>query len=360
MREMKKKNEQNEKLNKIFKAVIFCLLLLFLLALFNQILMPDTDFRADDSGGVLEDPDYYAVGPSTVFYNVNPLVIWDEAGYTGCNVASEQAPLIISYYELKNEFEKRIPKAVFLDCMALTYNYGSPSFNQLSLDKMPFNGNKIELIAKLGEDDENNQIMERNEYSKINYVIPLYKFHDRWKEIFDGTLKTRYHSSYEHTFMGYVAEKNVHVYDRVYPWLPTQKELGGTSLTEVSPLNRDCIKKIHALCSENGVELVLFRTPSKMWTQEMHVASEALAQEEGVRFFDMNEEAVLEELNIDESHDFADDFSHLNVYGAEKVSRYLARYMEQMGLFTDKRGQDDAIEKAWDRMYQEYEAYKEG
>ncbi|MBR3643982.1 MAG: SGNH/GDSL hydrolase family protein, partial [Parasporobacterium sp.] len=304
--------------------------------------------------------DYYVAGPSTVFYNVNPLVIWNEAGYTGCNVASEQAPLIISYYELKNEFAKRIPKAVFLDCMALTYNYGTPSFNQLSLDKMQLNGNKIELILKLGEDDENHQIKKRNEYSKINYLLPLYKFHDRWKEIFDGTLKSRYHSSYEHTFMGYVAEKNVHVYDKDYKWLPTQEELGGTSLTEVSPLNREYVKKIHDLCSENGVVLVLFRTPSKMWTKEMNEAAKQLAQEEGLPFFDMDEEEILNELNIDEKKDFADDFSHLNIYGSEKVSRYLANYMKQMGIFSDKRGQNAPIEAAWDQMYQEYLAYKEG
>lgn len=357
---MEKKNETNGKLNKVLRAVIFCLLLAILLAAANQILMPDTDFRADDSGGVLEDPDYYVLGPSTVFYNVNPLVIWNEAGFTGCNVASEQAPLIVSYYELKNEFAKRIPKAVFLDCMALTYNYGSPSFNQLSLDKMPFNGNKLELIAKIGEDDEYNQIKAKNEYSKINYLIPLYKFHDRWKEIFDGTLNSRYHASYEHTFMGYVAEKNVHVYEKEYKWLPTLEELGGYSLTEVSPLNREYVEKIHALCSENGVELVLFRTPSKMWTQEIHDAAKALALEEGIRFFDMDEEEILAQLNIDEKKDFADDFSHLNVYGAEKVSRYLAGYMKQMGLFTDQRGQGDPKEAAWNRMYQEYLEYKEG
>ena len=357
---MDKKNKGNDKLHKIFKAVIFTLLTALLLALANQIFMPDTDFSADDRGGVLEDPDYYVLGPSTVFYNVNPLIIWDEAGYTGCNVSSEQAPLIVSYYELKNEFAKRIPKAVFLDCMALTYNYGSPSFNQLSLDKMPLNANKIGLIAALGEDDDYNQIKERNEYDKFNYLFPLYKFHDRWKEIFDGTLKSRYHAHYEHTFMGYVAEKNVHIYEKDYKWLPTQKELGGYSLTEVSPLNKEYVEKIKDLCSQNGVELILFRTPSKMWTKEMHDAAAALAKEEDLAFFDMDDEEILSQLEIDEKQDFADDFSHLNIYGAEKVSRYLAGYMKQMGLFTDKRGKNDPKETAWNQMYQEYLAYKEG
>lgn len=356
---MQLRKETKQKLKKLCRAVLFCLCLAFLLAVFGRLLMPDTDFSADDSTGLLEDADYMVLGPSTVFYNVNPLVIWNETGYTGYNVASEQAPLIVSYYELKNEFQKRVPKAVFLDLQALEYNYGSPSFNQLSLDKMPLNRNKLELIAKLGEDDEENQIREKNEYSKINYLIPLYKFHERWKDIFDGTLKSRYHSKYEHTFLGYVAEKNVFVYDRDYKWLPTLKELGGSYLTEVSPLNLEYVQKIKQLCKEKGAELILIKTPSKMWTKEIDAAAKKMAEEEGLDFFDMNGEKELAALHIDENQDFADSFSHFNVYGAEKVSRALAAYMKQRGIFQDRRGRNDPLAPAWDQMYKEYLAYKE-
>lgn len=140
-------------MRKIARAVCFGLILALLLALANKILMPDTDFSADTKGGVVDEPDYIMLGTSNVFYNVNPLVIWDETGYTGYNVSSEQAPLIISYYELKNELKHRVPKTVFLDCGAFEYNYGTPSFNQLSLDKMPLNLDKMKLISELGEDD---------------------------------------------------------------------------------------------------------------------------------------------------------------------------------------------------------------
>ncbi len=345
-------------MKKFARAVCFCLILALLLALVNRILMPDTDFSADKSGGVLENPDYIMLGTSNVFYNVNPLVIWDETGYTGYNVSSEQAPLIISYYELKNELKHTVPKTVFLDCGAFEYNYGMPSFNQLSLDKMPLNFDKLELISKLGEDDENNQIKAKNEYSKINYLIPLYKFHERWKDALDGTLKSRYHDKYEHTFLGYVGEKNVYVYEKDYKWLPTLKEFGGTYLTEISDLNREYLAKIRDLCEKNGVQLVLFKTPSKGWILEMHEAMKAFAAEEGLPFFDMNEEAVLKEIGIDEQKDFADSSSHFNVQGAEKVSRYLAEYMKQNCSFEDRRGKKDPLETAWEQMYQEYLEYK--
>lgn len=346
-------------MKNLAKAVLFCLILAFLVAAANIILMPDTDFRADTSGGICDDADYIVLGTSNVFYNVNPLIIWNETGYTGYNVSSEQAPLIISYYELKNEFQERIPRVVFLDCGAFEYNYGKPSFNQLSLDKMPFNWNKLRLIAELGEDDENNQIRKRGEYSKINYLIPLYKFHDRWKEIFSGTLRSRYHSKYEHTFLGYVAEKSCYVYEKDYKWLPTLKEFGGTYLTEISDLNREYLDKIRGLCYSKGVELILLKTPSKGWIREMHNAVSSLAKEEALPFFDMNEETVLAQIGIDEKKDFADSSSHFNIYGAEKVSRCLAEYMKEHCGFTDRRAQNDPLETAWDAMYQEYLKYKE-
>lgn len=344
-------------MKKVFKAVIFCLILAFLLAFANRILMPDTDFSADTDG--LEDVDYIMLGTSNIFYAINPLVIWNETGYTGYNLSSEQAPLIISYYQLKNEFKKHIPKTVFLDCAAFQYNYGTPSFNQLSLDKMPFNRNKIELISRLGEDDENNQIKVNGTYSKINYYIPLYKFHERWKNIFEGNLRSEYHYKYEHTFLGYVATKDVFVYERYYKWLPTLKELGGTYLKEISELNLMYLDKIRTLCAENDVELILMKTPSKMWTKEICEDAAKYAAEAGLEYFDMNEEQIIDELGIDENKDFADSFSHFNIYGTEKVSVYLGDYMKKNCGFDDKRGTGADMEQVYNALYKDYTGYRD-
>lgn len=345
-------------MKKLARAVLFCLILAFCIAALNRILMPDTDFSAETKGGLVDEPDYMMLGTSNIFYNVNPLIIWKEEGFVGYNVSSEQAPLIISYYALKQELKERKPKAVFLDCGAFEYNYGKPSFNQLSLNKMPFSFDKMELIRLLGEDDENNQIKARNEYPKKNYYLPLLKFHDRWKDALDGNLKSRYHDKYEHTFMGYVAEKSVYVYEKDYKWLPTLEEFGGTWLTEVSDLNREHLHKIRTLCEENGAELILFKTPSKGWILEMNEAMKEFAKEEGLVFFDMNESAAIEQIGIDEQRDFADSSSHFNVYGAEKVSRYLADYMRETALFTDKRDVGFPAEAAWEALYEDYMTYK--
>ena len=69
-------------MKKLGKAVLFCLILTLLLALFNKILMPDTQFRADTKE-LGSEVDYIFLGTSNVFYCVNPVIIWNEKGYTG-------------------------------------------------------------------------------------------------------------------------------------------------------------------------------------------------------------------------------------------------------------------------------------
>lgn len=344
-------------MKKLFKAVIFCVILAFLLVLINKILMPDTDFRADTRNGC-EEVDYIMLGASNVFYSVNPAVIWNETGYVGYDLSTEQAPLIISYYQLKNELKTVKPKTVFLDCIAFEYNYGIASMNQLSLDKMDLSLDKMSLILNLGEDDKNHRISENPTYDKINYVFPLYKFHDRWKEIFEGTIYSKYHEPYEHVFMGYVATKKHFVYEKDYKWMPTSEELGGNFMTEITELNRNYVEKIKALCEENNIELVLFKSPTKLWTVEIDHAVRKLASEENLKYFNMNEAYILNEMGIDDKKDLCDDSCHFNIYGTEKVSKWIAAYMQDSLNFADKRVVGTDTNAVWNSIYQEYMDFK--
>ena len=344
-------------MKKLGKAVLFCLILAVLLAIFNKILMPDTGFKADTKE-IGSEVDYIVAGTSNVFYCVNPTVIWSETGYTGYDLSYEQAPLIITYYQLKDELKKVKPKTVFLECAAFEYNYGVPSMNQLSLDKMPLSMDKLKLIAALGEDDKDHHIAAENSYSKINYLIPLYKFHDRWKEIFEGTLKSRYHDKYENTFAGYVASKDHFVYKNPHKWLPTMEEFGASYETQVTDLNRAYFDKIRDLCTEHGAQLILIKTPSKGWLMETHRSLTQFAKEEEVVFLDMNTEEVIAQLQIDEQNDFCDSSSHFNVDGTEKISKYLAAWMQENQSFDDKRTQGTGINAYWNALYADYLDYK--
>ena len=82
------------------------------------------------------------------------------------------------------------------------------------------------------------------------------------------------------------------------------------------------------------------------------------AKEEGVEFLEMNDENVITALSLDEQHDFCDTSSHFNIYGTEKISRYLADYMEKKAAYSDQRIRGSAINAYWNRLYEEYLEYK--
>lgn len=316
----------------------------------NHILMPDTDFSADTEKGC-EEPDYFFLGTSNVFYAVNPVVIWDEEGLVGYDVSSEKAPLIMSYYYLKDALKQHKPQYVFLDCAGFRYNYGEAAMNQLSIDKLPWNHDKVALIGNIGQEEG------EKEYPKSNYVFPLLKFHSRWKDlIMDG--RDTYHDPYEVSFMGYVPTKKVFTYKKQYDWLPSDEVLGQGDRTEVTRVTEKWFRKILGLCESNGVTLILIKNPTKYWSLELHDAMIKLARENDLTFIDLNEERYIKDIGIDESTDFCDEYSHFNITGSEKISRWLARFMKK-NLKTEDKRENPYYASIWNEKYQDYLEYKE-
>lgn len=100
--------------------------------------------------------------------------------------------------------------------------------------------------------------------------------------------------------------------------------------------NAEYVERIRDYCEGNGAELILVSTPStKNWNSKRHNAIEVLAKELNIEYIDMN--CLTGEINIDWSVDTRDKGDHMNYYGALKVSKYIGEYLENMGIFKDKR-----------------------
>ncbi|MCF0142517.1 MAG: hypothetical protein HUJ75_03990, partial [Parasporobacterium sp.] len=142
-----------QKTKNLLKAVIFTVIMAAVLIGLNRILMPRTDFSAPIDRGV-DEPDYILLGTSNVFYSLNPTVVWDEAGFTGYNVSSEEAPTMLSYYYLKDALKHRVPEVVYFEPTGFRFNYGNAAMNQLGVDKYPWGIDKFNLIMELQADDK--------------------------------------------------------------------------------------------------------------------------------------------------------------------------------------------------------------
>ena len=93
------------------------------------------------------------------------------------------------------------------------------------------------------------------------------------------------------------------------------------------------LESLGALCRKQGARLMLISVPNaKAWDLERHRRVAALAEKLGIEYLDMN----LEQVGLDWQTDCLDGGDHLNEWGAKKVSRYLAAYLADTGLFPDR------------------------
>lgn len=76
-----------------------------------------------------------------------------------------------------------------------------------------------------------------------------------------------------------------------------------------------------------------------------------------MKFLDLNIPEVLEKMNFNWLEDTSDGGDHLNIYGAEKVSAYIAEYL--VDNYDLPNHKEDKLSKMWNEQYEEYERIKE-
>lgn len=185
---------------------------------------------------------------------------------------------------------------------------------------------------------------------KVEELLPLVRYHDRWKNLhgYDFVQPVRFETISR---------------DKGYIYMPGSIPPDVTGYMapsdEVDPVpakNVELLWSMLAMCQQKGARLVLFSIPSTMnGSMPRHNAMERLAQQLQVDYVDMN--LLQQEIPIDWQTDTPDDGNHLNYYGAEKVSVYLAQYLTETGLFQDKRQQPEFA--AWYEALAEFYAFLE-
>ena len=246
-----------------------------------------------------------AIGDSLLMCGYSPLDVWTRTGYTGFGCCTGNQRLTQSLRMLEAFCAVQSPKVVFLEADSLYHEI------------------------------EDEDILR----DRVLPVVPVLEYHDNWK-IFSakGFLRAPDYS-YLHP------EKGTHfLYDQD-PELPEQASGYMENRGESEPIgarNLLYFRKIQDVCLKKGIQLVLVSVPSpSSWSYARHSAVEALANQYGLTYLDMN----LENLGIDWSSDKSTEGDHLNYLGTQKVSRFLGDYLVSTGLLEPHRS--DAIGESW-------------
>ncbi len=273
-------------------------------------------------------------GSSNAYCSVNPLVLWEKTGVKSYVFATQQQPSWATYHYMVDAMERQKLDLAVVDVLMFSKDaeYYDDGVNFTFCDNMPFSKNKLELIKASAPEGE-----------RFNLACRFMKYHSRWNELSAADFKYR-RSEMEDYSKGYCVLTST---DTEGVHTDVSKVADCAALTEKNLLY---LNKIIDLCKEQEVALMLIKTPSNATEEEKkyYNAVEAVAEERGVNFVDYN--LCYDEIGLDLKTDFYDK-THLNVFGAEKFTKYFA---ENTPYFDGKTRTDED----WGEELEKYIAAK--
>ena len=307
------------------------------------LLAADRLTRRDDSarkyGPFFEEKqeiDVLFLGTSHVLDDVSPMELWRDFGVTSYNMGNSSEPLDVTEWVLRIAMQTHKPRVAVIDVYYLDRQVDEAwaySFRHLFLDAVPLSPLKVQAVrATLPESEW------------LEFLMPFSLYHGRWEELLGG--KTERNVDCEPYMMGgelRIGRAAVPPYTRTT--LASGEELPGEA----------ALRRIAALCRENGIEPVFMALPAPVSQEEqMHMNRvHALADELGVPFVNLFDVEGL----VDFDTDCYDYLGHMNPDGASRITAYFGRWLTQRYDLADRRG--DAAYAHWDERLALYEAERE-
>lgn len=287
-----------------------------------------------------ENHDVIFIGDCEVYENISPVTLWEEYGITSYIRGSAQQLIWQSYYLLEETLKYEKPEVVVFNVLSMKYNEPqNEAYNRMTLDGMRWSLSKAASIRASMKEEE----------SFVSYVFPLLRFHSRWSELTSEDFRYMFtRESVSHN--GYLMQ----VGTKPVTTMPKAPVLADYDFGENA---WNYLSKITQLCRENGIRLVLMKAPSiyPVWYEQWESQIEAYAAEHNLLYYNFLE--TMEESGIDLTTDTYDAGLHLNVDGAEKLSKYFGKILVKECGLTDHRG-DAGLSELWQGKAEAYAAEK--
>ena len=336
-------------LKKIIKIAAFVLALVLTLGILQRILMPKYISSAQDGRLIGEyydsdkNHDVVFIGDCEVYENISPVTLWQDYGIASYVRGSPQQLIWHSYYLMEETLKYEKPKAIVFNVLSM--KYGEPqseAYNRLALDGMKWSQSKSESIKA--------SMTEEEDY--LSYVFPLLRFHSRWKELKAEDFTYAFKKSPQLSINGYLMRIDVEGIDA----LQTGRPLLDYTLPQIC---WDYLDRMRTLCEENGVALILMKaptsTPKWTWYDEWDAQVAEYAEKHGIAYYNFLQN--IDAIGLDFTTDTYDQGGHLNLSGAEKLSRYFGKILTDDHGITGHKG-EAAYESRWQTLTSQYEQIK--
>ena len=257
--------------------------------------------------------DVVVLGSSHAYCSIDNLLLKEEYGIESYTLATQQQSLKLNYYYFQEMLKTQSPEIVVVELFMVgrVNGYQSDDILHDAIDVLPMSWNKIQMIEDAVPEDK-----------RMEHYFPIIKYHTRWKEL---TL-----DDFSFDYKSWVDEE--HGFVRLHQVYPTELDLS-LSLGKVRDLTEEELEyldKIENLASENSIKLIYLYAPYPMDGNGVDYAYtlEKYADSKGILY--LNGYELLTELNYDGSLDFCDEYGHLNESGAQKLTYFLGKYLQQI------------------------------
>ncbi len=325
-------------------AFIAAVLVLFCL---QRLLMPKYAKGIVEGAFIAEyyedekDHDVIFLGDCEVYENITPVKLWQDYGINSYIRGSSQQTVWQSYYLLEDTLRYETPEVVVFNVLAMEFNepkdggVNMEAYNRMTLEGMKWSKAKVNDIKASMVEGE----------SFIDYVFPILRYHSRITELTKDDV----------TYM-FKTEKVSHngYYLRVDS-KPAENVPKGRILADYSFGDNAYayLDKMTALCKEKGIRFILMKAPSlyPYWYPEWDEQMKKYAIKNGLEYINFLD--LQDETGIDYSTDTYDAGMHLNLWGAEKLTKWLGDYFTESGL-SDRRS-ETKLSEAWAEKITFYE-----
>ena len=287
--------------------------------------------------------DVIFVGDCEVYENISPITLWTEYGITSYIRGSAQQLIWQSYYILEDTFNHEKPDIVIYNVQSMIYGQPqSEAYNRMTLDGLKMSSSKINAIKASMTEDE----------SFLSYIFPIFRYHSRWSDLSKEDIKYIFDRDVI-SHNGYLMQTAV----RPMESLPAVKPLEDYTLPSIS---FEYLDKMAKLCKDNGAELVLVKSPSLYphWYEEWDLQVAEYAKSNNLTYRNFIKES--DEIGIDMQTDTYDMGMHLNVYGAEKYTSYLGKFLTEKYASSDifNHSQEKSLNEIWANKVKKYQEDK--
>lgn len=302
------------------------LVIVLVLGAMTGLVSPKRHNYGSDWGEFLQEEedtiDVLFIGSSLTYCNIIPAIYWEETGLTAWDVTGPELTIPGAYHYLVEALKTQSPRAVFIEISGALYSRYT-GFTKTVIGQMPWGWNRLEMTFAEGEPE-----------NRLGLVFPLFFYHSRWSELGDDDWKV-FLKGYDRDMNAGYTYLNQY---RVAEGYVTRTDSGADG--ENNQRNLEYLKKIAALCLEEGITPVFYESPaaSTMPEELMGPIRRELAAIEGTAVVNFNDHR--EEIGAALDHDYYDNL-HYNAAGAEKFSRFLARWTEE-NLSLTPTGRADA------------------